>query len=140
MSMLSMAYSTSAWSFSVQRRIPTGGGIAFAHHVFAIPSDIGVELANVFVSEAVDFDFDQHMAFEGAVVEDEIHEAAGFADDDAFLLGFEAESVAEFHKEFPEVLDERGFEVGLGDSVLGAQAKEFKNVGIADGEGGFGGL
>jgi hypothetical protein len=112
--------------------------VSLGHHVLAIPAHVGVELAQVLVGEPVHLELDQDMALEDAVIEDQIDEAAGLADDDALLPSFEAEAVAELHQERVEVVEERVFEVGFADSVLRPEAEELEDVGIADRELGLG--
>ena len=58
--------------------------------VFFVVGDIGVELAEVLMAESLGFQFHKDMALEYTVIEDEIHEEMFVADEDAFLLGFEA--------------------------------------------------
>ena len=76
-----------------------GRVVAVGHHVLAVPAHVGVELADVLVAELLDFQIDQHMALEDAVIEDEIDEAVGVADEDALLAGLETEAVAQFEQE-----------------------------------------
>ena len=72
------------------------GVVARGHFVGAIIGDVGVELAELLVREGVDFEVDEDVAFEHAVVEDEVDEVVFVTDEEAFLSGFETEAVAEF--------------------------------------------
>ena len=106
--------------------------VAFGHLVGAVVTDIGIELAEVFVAEFVHLEFHQHMALEHAMVENEVHEKRLAADEQAFLAPLEAESVAEFQQEVLQSLDERSFQLGFGQHLLWPQAEELENVRIAD--------
>ena len=108
--------------------------VSIGHHVFAIPGHVGVELAEVFMGEFVHFELDEDMAFQDTMVENQIHEPSGLSDDDALLPGFEAKAVTEFHQEFMQVVQESIFEVGFADHLTGFESKEFKDVGISDGQ------
>jgi hypothetical protein len=68
----------------------------------------------------------------------QVHKATGLADDNTLLPGFQTKAVTEFHQEIMEIIQERGFEVGLADNFTGFEAKEFKDIGIADGQFRFG--
>ena len=50
----------------------------------------------------------------------------------ALLPGFEAEAVAHFQEKLLKVIKQRVFEIGLAHSLLGAEAEELEDVGIAD--------
>ena len=50
----------------------------------------------------------------------------------ALLPGFEAEAVAHFQEKLLKVIKQRVFEIGLAHSLLGAEAEDLEDVGIAD--------
>jgi hypothetical protein len=54
----------------------------------------------VLVAELIHLEFDQNVAFEDAVVEDQIHKAARVSDDDALLLRFQTKAMAKFQYDF----------------------------------------
>ena len=54
------------------------------------------------------------------------------SNEDALLPGFEAEAVAHFQEELLQAVEQGVFQVGLAHGVLGAQAEELEDVGIAD--------
>jgi hypothetical protein len=112
--------------------------VSIGHHMFAIPRHIGVELPQVFMAEGVHFEFNEDMAFKDAMVENEIHKASGFSYDDALLPGFETKPIAQFQQEFMQVVQEGIFKPGFAYRLAGFEPKKFKDVGIADGELGFG--
>ena len=93
------AYSTRAWSFCVREQ-DADGGLSSAAIMFLVPAHVGVELADVLVAELFEFQFYQHVALQDSVVEDQVDESVGIADQDALLPGLETEAVAEFEQEF----------------------------------------
>ena len=80
--------------------------VAVAHHVSLVPGDIGIELAEMLVPEFVHLQLDQHMAFQDAMVKDQVHESMGVADEDSLLPRLETETVAQFHAESPAACPE----------------------------------
>ena len=97
-----------------------------------VVGDVGIELAEVFVAEGLGFQFNEDVALEHAVVKHEIDEEVFAANENALLPGFEAEAVAHFQEKILKAIKQRVFEVGLAHGVLGAQAEELEDVGIAD--------
>ena len=67
--------------------------VAFRHHVLAVPTYIGVQLADVLVAECGDFQLHQNMAFENAVIEHKVDEVVTVADENALLPRLETEAV-----------------------------------------------
>jgi hypothetical protein len=61
--------------------------VAFGHFVLFIPAYICIELAYMFMTEFIDLQFDQHMAFKNAVVKDQVNEVMGISDQDTLLPG-----------------------------------------------------
>ena len=86
----------------------------------------------MFVVEFINLQFHEYVAFQDAVVKDQIHKAARVADDDALLLRLKAEAVTELEKEFAQILHQRRLQIGLRHGVLGPQSEELEDVGIAD--------
>jgi len=106
--------------------------VAFGHFVFLVVADVAVELAEVFVLEGIVFQFDQHVALEDAMVEDEIDEEVFAADQQAFLPGFEAEAVAEFEQEVLQPVEQRVFALAFAHHFARLEAEELEDVGVAD--------
>lgn len=78
--------------------------ISLGYFVDAIIADISIQLAEVFVSELIHLEFDQHMAFEHAMIKHEVDEEGLAADEQPFLRRFEAETVAKFKQESLQLL------------------------------------
>ena len=62
--------------------------------------------------ELVEFQVDQDVAAQEAVVEDEVEEVVVVVEGEALLPGLEEEAFAEFEEEVLEMVDDGGFEVG----------------------------
>lgn len=105
-----------------------GRVVVLAGDFGAVVVEVGVELARVLVAEGTDLEFDEDVALEDAVVEDEVDEEVVVADEESLLAGFEAEAVAEFEEEGLEVIEEGGFEFLLLDGEVGREAEEFEGV------------
>ena len=106
--------------------------VAGCHFVLFVVGDVGIELAEVFVAEGLGFQFNEDVALEHAVVKHEIDEEVFASNEDAFLPGFEAEAVTHFQEKLLKAIKQRVFEVGLAHGLLGAEAEELEDVGIAD--------
>ncbi len=106
--------------------------IARGLHVVLPVVQIKIHLPGVAMFEGADFEVDEQMAAEEAVVEDEVDVVVLFADGDALLPGLEAEAGAEFEQEGLQVIEESCFEVFLQVVRLFGQPDELENVGIAD--------
>src|SRR4030042_1595702 len=102
--------------------------VAFSHLMGTIVTDIGIELAEVFVAEFIHLELHQHMALEHAMVKNEVHEKRLAADKQAFLAPLKAESMAEFQQELLKFLDECSFQFGFGSHLLRPQAEELAYV------------
>lgn len=93
--------------------------VAFGHHIPAVPGDIGVQLANVFVAECGDLQFHQDMAFENAVIEHEVHEVVTVTDQDTLLPRLETETVAQLEQKVVQLVEELILETGFAHDLLG---------------------
>jgi hypothetical protein len=80
------------------------------------------------VGEGSDFQLNEDVAFEDAMVEDEIDKEVFLADEDALLAGLEAKAMAEFEEEAVEVVEKGGFEIGLLDGEVIWEAEELEGV------------
>ena len=72
--------------------------VAFYHLVLFVVTDVAIELAQVLMPECVVLEFNEHMAFEDAVVEHQINKEVVAADEQALLPRLEAEAVAQFQQ------------------------------------------
>lgn len=104
------------------------------HHILSIPSDVGVELAQMFVAEFIHFEFDEHVALEDAVIENDIHEATCLTNEDALLPRLEAKAVAQLQQKVLQLVEKRVFKIGLAHGLLRFQTEKLEHVGIADGQ------
>lgn len=100
--------------------------------MFAVVTEVGVDLSGVGVGEGLGLEVDEDVAFQPAVVEDQIDEVVGAADADLFLTGLEAEAVTQFEKEGLEVVDERALQIFFPQGLGRRESEEFENVGIPD--------
>ena len=85
--------------------------IARRHFVLFVIGDVCIELSEVLVGKGGGFQFNEYMALEYAVIEDEVDEKVLIADEDALLAGLEAETVAHFEQEVLEAVKKGVFEV-----------------------------
>src|ERR1017187_330773 len=84
------------------------------------------------VGDLAEFQIDQHIAAQQAVVENQVHEEVVFVEGEAPLSRLEEEAFAHFQEETLDLADDGGFQVGLG--ILGAliQAEELQNQGFLE--------
>jgi hypothetical protein len=94
----------------------------------AVVVEVGIKLAGILVGEGSDFQLNEDVAFEDAMVEDEIDKEVFLADEDALLAGLEAKAMAEFEEEAVEVVEKGGFEIGLLDGEVIWEAEELEGV------------
>ncbi len=111
-----------------------GRVVAFGHHIFPIPAHIGVELAEVFVGERFDLQLHQNVAFEDAMIEDQVHKAVGVAYQDAFLPRFETETVAQLQQKVMQLVQQGVLQVGLTHDLAGFDPEKLEDVRVADGQ------
>lgn len=86
----------------------------------------------MFVFESIVLEFDQHVAFEDAVVEHQVNEEMFAADEQALLPRLEAEAVAEFEQEALQLVEQGVFEMAFAHHFLRLEADEPENIRIAD--------
>jgi hypothetical protein len=77
--------------------------------------------------ELVEFEIDDDIAAEEAVVEDEIDEVVVFVEGEALLAGLEEKAFAEFEEEVFEAVDDSLFEIVFGVAGLVIEAEEFED-------------
>ena len=109
-----------------------GRGVAIVHPVGFPPVEVEIHLPGIAVFERSDFQIDEDVATESAVVENEINVVVLPPHGDAFLPGLEAKPVAEFEEEGLEVAEECALKVGFEILRALGQAGEFQDIGIAD--------
>jgi len=71
-----------------------GWVVAGRYLVLAVVVKVDVHLAGVGVAEGTNFEVDQYMAFQNAVVENEVDEVVLVVEGDALLAGLEAKAPA----------------------------------------------
>lgn len=76
-------------------RIVTGGHLSVAKI-----GNVSIELAEMFVTEFIVFEFYDNVTMEDAVVEHEIGKIVAVIDNDAFLPGLKTEAIAKFKEKF----------------------------------------
>ena len=79
--------------------------VAINHHVFPVPGDIGIELAEMLVPEFIHLQLDQHMTFQEAMVKHQVYEAVTITDEDALLARLEQESLAKLKQKGLDLVD-----------------------------------
>lgn len=109
-----------------------GRGVAIVHPVGFPPVEVEIHLSGIAVSEGSDFQIDEDVATESAVVENEINVVVLPPHGDAFLPGLEAKPVAELEEEGLEVAEQCAPKVGFEIFRALGQAGEFQDIGIAD--------
>jgi ParB-like chromosome segregation protein Spo0J len=82
--------------------------------------------------ELVHLQLDQHMAFQDAMVEHQIHEKRLAADEQTLLTRLKTETVAQFEQEGLQLLDQGRFQIGLRQNFLGSQAEKLENIRVPD--------
>jgi hypothetical protein len=118
--------------FAGAKEDANGGLVARCHLVLFVVGNVGVELTEVLVGEGGRFEFDQDMALENPVIEDQVHKEMLVADEEALLPGFETEAMSHFEEKVLESIQQGVFEVRLAHDIAGAQAEELEDVRIAD--------
>jgi len=72
--------------------------VSLGHHVLFVPAYLGIELADAFMAELLEFQFHQYVALENAVIEDQVHKSVSITDENTLLAGLKAEPMPEFQK------------------------------------------
>jgi len=106
--------------------------VSLSHHVGSVPANVRVELAQILVAEAFDFEFDQDMAFQNSVVKDQVDKKVLVTNQNSLLPSFETEAMPELQQERLQPVDKLLFEVRLAHNLGWFQAKELKYIRIAD--------
>ena len=75
---------------------PYGRIVILTHHALSVLAHIGIELANVFMTELGKFQLNQHMAFQNTMIKYQIDKKILITDQNAFLTRFKAEAVSKF--------------------------------------------
>lgn len=109
-----------------------GGLVASGHFMLFVISDVGIELAEIFVGEGLGLQLDEDVALEDAVVEDEVHEEILSTNEDPFLACFEAEAVAHFEKKLLQSFEQGIFQIRFAHGVPRAETEKLEDVRIAD--------
>lgn len=73
-----------------------GRAVVLAHLMLAVVAEVGVELSGVRMGERLRFEVDEHVAFDPAVVENQIDKVVRGTDTNFLLAGLKAKSVAKF--------------------------------------------
>ena len=80
--------------------------------------------------ELANFQVDEHVASEQAVVEHQIDEEVLFVEGEPLLPGLEEETFPQFEQELFNVGNDGRFQIGLGVAGLFLDAKKLQNVGV----------
>ena len=72
--------------------------------------------------EGVVLQFDEHMALEDTVVEDQVHEEVFAADHQALLPRLEAKAVAQFEQEVLQLVEQGVLQMALAHHLPGLEA------------------
>jgi len=90
--------------FSGTQEDPHRWIVAFGHLVLFKPAYVGIKLTDMFVTEFIDFQFDQYMAFKDAVVKDQIDKVMTISDQDALLPGLETKTVSHLQQKLLQLI------------------------------------
>jgi hypothetical protein len=71
------------------------------------------------------------VAFENSVIKNKIHEVVGISNQNPFLTGLKAESVAQFQQKLLQFIKELILQMRLTHDFLWLQSKKLKDIGIA---------
>ena len=110
----------------------TNGRIVSRLHDFVtIVVLVGIDLRTVFVSVSVNLEVDDNVTVEDEVVENEVGLEIVMIDEDTFLTMLEAEALAKFHEEVLYLVEDGGFELGLGIDIGFGEVEELEGHGVA---------
>src|ERR1035437_740101 len=87
---------------------------------------VHLHLPQVLMGDLAEFQIDQHIAAQQAVVENQIHEEVVFVEGEPPLPRLEEEAFAHLQQETLDLADDGGFQVGLGILAALVQAKELQ--------------
>ena len=79
--------------------------VTLAHHVLPVPVHIGIELADVFMGKPVKLQFNQYMAFQNTMIEDQIDKKVFVPYQNAFLTGLETEPMTQLKEKILKLVD-----------------------------------
>jgi hypothetical protein len=115
-----------------------GGLVIRSFHLGIHGTEVEIELACVLGLEGLGFEFDDDVALQPGVVEEEIEEELVASDDELELAAHEGETGSKFQKETSDVTDESVFDIAFVSLV--AKSKEVEVVGVFEDFGGESGL
>ena len=118
--------------FGAAKEDADGRLIALGHHAGFEIVEVVIHLAGVAVFEGADFQIEQHMAAEPAVIENEVHVIVLVAEGHPELAGFETKAGAEFEEEFLQVVEQGRFQIIFGVVRQLGEAGEFQDIGVAN--------
>lgn len=80
------------------------------------------------------FQFHQDIAFENAVIENQVDEIMGVADQAALLPRLETEVVTQLNEAIAQLAQELIFEMGFAHGLLRFQARKLEHIRVMDGK------
>jgi hypothetical protein len=104
-----------------------GGILAVRLHKAVEIVHVHLHLPEILMGDFADFQIDQDVAAQQAIVEDKIDEEVLFVEGEALLARFEEEAFAEFEEEMFDPVDDCGFQVGFGVASALVEAEEFED-------------
>jgi len=90
--------------------------------------DVHLHLSKVLMGELTDFQVNQHVAVQQAIVEHEVNEEVIFIKGEAFLSGLEKEAFSQFQEKVLQFVDDSGFKIGLGVFCLFVEPQKLQHV------------
>src|ERR1035437_4455998 len=107
------------------------GGILLAGlHEAVEVVDVHLHLPEVLMGDLADFQIEQDVAAQQAVVENQIHEEMVFVEGEPLLARPEEEALAHFQQETLDLADDGGFAIRLGIAAALIQTEELQNQGF----------
>src|SRR5208337_3537358 len=111
---------------------PNRGIVVAGHFIEPEPVHVRIQLAEIFVGEAIDLQLDQDVALQDPVIKDQIDKEMLPSDKDAFLPGLETETPAELKEELLQPFDQLTFEICFAECLMGVQPEKLEDVWIPD--------
>ena len=102
--------------------------VPFRHHALAVVFHVDAELHGVRTVEFLRLQLDEDVAFQDAVVEDEVDALVGVVDQDLLLPSLKTEAGAHFEDEILQVVADPLFQVVLLPTRRQPRAEEFQHV------------